>query len=207
MTDELLILHGLQGGQKMATSYWDARTGRYVTRSTRRRRKRVGALGNLASFGQATGLKGTVSSVKGVVITGAIAASGAIVTDQVFEKIGANLNLVGWKRDLAKIATGIALGILIAKILKKPRIAAAFAIGPIVAGLLNIFGDVMSGSTAGLGLTAFQPVGAYNSMYAPLYGTSPPALGLNTFQTVGPSAYPGRVPAAPGRRARSVPLM
>ena len=116
--------------------YYDPVTGQYVQKSRRRRRSRkVGGLGSLGSFGQARGLKGTLAGVKGVLITGAIATGGAVVTDQVYEKIGGSLGLEGWKRDIAKMATGIALGILIAKIFKKPKLAAACAIGPVVRGV------------------------------------------------------------------------
>jgi hypothetical protein len=145
----------------------------------------------LGSFGQATGLRGTLASVKGVLITGAIAAAGAIVTDQLYDKIGASLNLDGWKRDLAKMATGIALGIIIAKFTKKPKLAAAFAIGPVVAGSMRLFGDIMgTPATSGLGLTAFSPSNVFESMYSPMYGTDSPALeapglGVNTYEPVG----------------------
>lgn len=174
------------------TSYYDPASGRYVRRAARRRRSRkVSGLGTLGSFGQAAGLKGTLASVKGVLITGSIAAAGAIITDQVYDKIGASLNLEGWKRNLAKMATGIALGIIIAKFTKKPRLAAAFAIGPIVAGGIRLFGDIMGQpAVSGLGLTAFTPSSAFESMYSPLYGADRPALaapelGLNTYEPVG----------------------
>ena len=170
------------------TRYYDPVSRGYVRRSTRKRRaKRVSGLGSLGSFGQATGLKGTLASVKGVLITGAIAAAGAIVTDQLYEKIGASLNLDGWKRDLAKMATGIALGIIIAKFTKKPKLAAAFAIGPVVAGAIRLFGDVMgTPAVDGLGLNTFTPSSAFDSMYSPLYGAKQSAgLGLNTYEAVG----------------------
>lgn len=196
--NELMLLHGIGGGSGMAartaayTSVYDPRTGTYVYRAKRRRRARtVGGLGTLGNFGQAAGLKGTLSSVKGVLITGSIAAGGAIITQQVFDKIAANWSIDGWKRDLAQMGTGIALGILIAKLLKKPKIGAAFAIGPVVAGAIRMFSDVM-GSTAGLGLTAFTPVDAYSSMYAPLYGANGNGLGLNTYEAVGQP--PGMAP-------------
>lgn len=197
--NELMLLHGLGGGTGMATrskgftSYWDPVSGRYVRRAAgRRRSKTVRGLGTLGSFGQATGLKGTLASIKGVLITGTIAAAGAIVTDQVYDKIAASLNLDGWKRDLAKMATGIALGILIAKITKKPKLAAAFAIGPVVAGAMRLFGDVMSSAPPGiqgyckpLGLTAYSPSSAFDSMYSPLYGAgNANGLGLNTYEAV-----------------------
>lgn len=169
------------------TNYYDPVSRGYVRRAARRRRSRkVSGLGTMGSFGQATGLKGTLSSVKGVLITGAIAAAGAIATDQIYEKIGASLNLDGWKRNLAKIATGIALGIIIAKFTKKPKLAAAFAIGPVVVGAMRLFGDVMgTPATEGLGLTAYTPSSAFNSMYSPLWGQNlGQNLGLNTYEPV-----------------------
>jgi len=199
MLNEIMLLNGL-GGNKMASrtkSYgtvYDVYSGRYVKRPRSRRRARTtSGLGNLGAFGTGSSIKSTLSSVKGVVITGSIAAGGAIVTDKVFAMIGDNLNLDGWKREAAKIATGIALGILIAKLLKKPKIAAAFAIGPVVSGMLNIFGEVMAsqGSTAGLGLTTYQPVdNAYNNMYSPLMGNED--LGLTTFEPVNTLEMPGQ---------------
>jgi len=192
MVDELLILHGLQGGSKMATSYFDSRTGTYKTRRKRPAR-RVSGLGSLGSFGQVSSLKGTLAGVKGVLITGGIAAGGAIVTQQIVDKVAKNWEIAGWKRDLAQIGTGIALGILIAKVFKKPKLAAAFAIGPVVAGAMKIFGEVMHSSTAGLGFNAYTPVNAFESMYAPLYGAN---VGVNTYQPVGASA-PGVPPPPP----------
>lgn len=181
------------------TNYYDPGTRSYVRRATGRRRSRqMSGLGTIGSFGQATGLKGTLASVKGVLITGAIAAAGAIATDQIYEKIGASLNLDGWKRNLAKIATGIALGIIIAKFTKKPKLAAAFAIGPVVVGAMRLFGDVMgTPETSGLGLTAYTPSSAFNSMYSPLWGQN---LGRNTYEPVTEpeSAFAPPVPTMSG---------
>ncbi len=144
----------------------------------------MGGLGSLGTFGSATGLKGTLSSIKVVLITGTIAAAGAIITDQVYEKIGASLNLAGWQRNLAKMATGIGLALIIAKLTKKPKLAAAFAIGPVVAGAIRLFTDVMgTPETSGLGLTAFTPSSVFESMYSPIYGTD--GLGVNTYDPVG----------------------
>jgi hypothetical protein len=214
MLNELLVLHGI-GGQKMARrnvryySVYDPSSRSYVRRSRGRRRGRgTAGLGSLGAFGQGSSLKATLGSVKGVVITGVIAASGAVVTDQVFDKVGASLDLAGWKREAAKIATGIVLGIAIAKLLKKPKIAAAFAIGPVVSGLLNIFAEVMAkqGSTAGLGLTTFQPTDAYSNMYAPFYGADQ-GLGLTTFTQMNQRNFPGGVPQGPPRRRAKMPMM
>lgn len=175
-------------------SRFDPVTGQYVMRSKRKRRSRkVSGLGSLGTFGQAGSLKGMFTGVKGVLVTGGIAAGGAIATQQIFDKVAANWDLAGWKRDVAQMATGIALGILIAKIFKKPKLGAAFAIGPVVAGAMNIFGDVMQKGTAGLGLTAYTPINAFESAYAPMYGA--PGLGKTTYQAVEPS--PIGVPAPP----------
>lgn len=123
-------------------------------------------VGGLAGFGQAGSLKATFGSIKDVLIMGTIAAGGAIVTEKVYNTVAGRLELAGYQRDLAKIATGVALGIIISKVLKKPRLGAAFAIGPIVAGAINIFQELM-GPVEGLGLIAINPATPETSMYAP----------------------------------------
>ncbi len=202
---ELLLLHGLEGGsQKMASkrasygaSRYDPATNMYVSRSTgRKRSRRVSGLGSLGAFGQSSSLKGMLGGVKGVLITGSIAAGGAILTDRVFDKVAEKWEIEGWKRDAAKMAFGIALAILIAKVTKKPKLAAAFAIGPVVAGAMRIFGGLMGDGTAGLGLNTFTPSTAFNSMYSPLYGADD-SLGLTTFDPItGPPAAIPPIPAS-----------
>lgn len=147
---------------------------------------RSGGLSGLAGFGQTQTLKATVSSIKPILITGGIAAGGAIITKKVYARIGGSLNLSGWQRSLAEMATGIVLGIVIAKVLKKPKLAAAFAIGPIVSGAIDIFANVMGEAPAisGLGLTQFAETSPFTSMYA--------GMGSQTeFETVPENAYPG----------------
>lgn len=204
---EVWILHGLAakgGSKKMARSgrckkyarVWDPVTGTYARKCVSRYASRssgLSGIGSVANFGQATGLKGTFNSVKGVMITGAIAVGGAFLTQRVYEKIGKELKLSGWKSDLAEIATGVALGLVIGKFLKRPKLAAAFAIGPVVNGGIKLANRVLA-ETAGLGgpigMTAFEPVTPYSSMYAPLYGTSRKALGSSvSFDTIGPTSY------------------
>ena len=140
----------------MASTYvYDARSGTYKTR--RRKRRRRSGLGGIGSLGQATTLKGNLKSVQGVLITGAIAAGGAISVNALWDKLGGNLQLEGYTKELAKAATGIAIGILISKMLKKPQLGAAFAIGPVVAAAMQIFANVL-GTTSGLGLVTVTPV-------------------------------------------------
>lgn len=135
---------------------------RYTRRGgVRRCAKFAGGLSGLGDIGQAGSLRATLSSVQGVLVTGAIAAGGALVTDEVFDKIGVSLNLTGYQRDAAKMALGLALGIVIGKFLRKPKLAAAFAIGPVMAGALDIFNSLMGRpaihGAAGLGLVAVEP--------------------------------------------------
>jgi hypothetical protein len=131
--------------------------------------------------------------VKGLLVTGAIAAGGAVITDRVYEKVGKSLGLAGWQRSLAKMATGIALGILIGKFLKKPKLAAAFAIGPVVVGAMEIFGVVMQKSPLGA-VIGFDKVDPYRSAYAPLYGLN--ALGSQpSFEPMHHRTNPARRPA------------
>lgn len=182
---------------------WDPRYGRYTRKRIGGRTRGVSgiasaSLSGLGAFGTGKSLKSMLGGVKGVLITGAIAAGGALTTDALFEKIGANWGIVGWQRDLAKMGTGIALGILIAKILKKPRLAAAFAIGPIVAGAMRIFADVL-GPTSGLGETVVEKANRYTSQYAPFYGTQQaPALPMGSVDSYGPAnqmtSPPARIP-------------
>lgn len=156
------------------------------------RQRSQGGLSGLSGLTAGT-LKASLKSVQGTLVTGAIAAGGAIITDEVYDKIGEQLGLTGYQRDAAKIATGIALGIVIGKVLGKPRLAAAFAIGPIVAGGINIFNSLMTGAhgTAGLGLVAVEP-----PLQLPAYAGL--ESGLGTVQ-VGPGVpgwmYEGQQPA------------
>lgn len=184
MIDELMLLSGAAkaGGKQMATMYWDSRSRSYKTR--RRRRRRSSSFSGLGTLGGATSLKATLGDVKGVLITGAIAAGGAITTEALFDKVAGSLALEGYTKELAKAATGIALGIMISKITKKPRLGAAFAIGPVVAAGMRIFAELLgTSSTAGLGLVTLRP----------LHPTAPPTAGLGQLTQI--ATAPGMTPA------------
>lgn len=211
---EILLLHGTQGrSKKMATRGRCKRYASVYNPVTGMETKRCVAWygtsrsSNLGGLGQ-TSLKATLGSVKGVLITGAIAAGGAVVTAEVYKKIGGTLKLDGWMRDLAEMATGIALGIILGKLTKKPKLAAAFAIGPVVSGGLKLFAHVMTEKELeGLGMTAFSPVNPYDSMYAPLYGANKGLGSQVAYEQIPETAYPGTIPPIPREAVASVPLM
>lgn len=181
-------------------------TGRQQRRCISRSRSRSrGGLSGIGSLGQGS-MRATLSSVKGILLTGGIAAGGAVVTMKVYEKIGGSLGLTGWKRDVAEIATGILLGILIAKALKKPKLAAAFAIGPVVAGGIKLFSRAVNGtSLSGLGLVTYDTGNPFSSMYGPFAGNQLGAA--EAFTSIDQSQYPftsrqtppnSRIAAMPG---------
>jgi len=138
-------------------------TGGYIRRCARMARsRRRRSLGEIA-LGNPGTLSGTMRDVKGVLVTGAIAVSGAVITDKVFNLIAKNWPVTGWKRYLGEAATGIALGILVGKFLKRPRLGAAIAIGPVVVAGLKATAELMNAgplspaSTAGLGMMSIDP--------------------------------------------------
>jgi len=91
-------------------------------------------------------LRGTFTDVKKIAIAGGIGAGGVIVTDWVFDQITKNVEslagLTGAKRAAAEAATGIAIGIIVGKFLKRPKLAANLAIGPVILGIARALGDL-----------------------------------------------------------------
>lgn len=146
MKDEVLLFHGLptttgcgcSGTGRRKVKMSRRRYNPYTRVSVRRRSRRKRSFRGLSGFGQTTTIRQSLGSVKEIVYVGAIAGAGAIATDWVYGKIGDKFNLQNEMLALAKIATGIALGIVIAKVLKKPRIGVAFAMGPVVVGVKDM---------------------------------------------------------------------
>lgn len=181
MKDEVLLFHGLP----VTTGCGCSGTGRrkktmarrynpYTRVSVRKRsRRRRSFRGSLAGFGQTTTIRQSLGSVKEIIYVGAIAGAGAIATDWVYDKIGAKFNLQNEMLALAKIATGIALGIVIAKVLKKPRIGIAFAMGPVVVGVK----DMLKGAVGLAGIPYASDPNAFQRAItrAPFAGV--PAIG------------------------------
>ncbi len=127
-----------------------------------------GDLGGVPGLGTSGTLRGTFDDVKDVAITAAIGAGGAIITDIVFDQLTKNIEFLagmsGYQRALAEAATGIAIGIVVGKLLKKPRLGAKLAMGPVVLAALRIAGEMLNAGpfTAdrqlqGLGMMSVDP--------------------------------------------------
>lgn len=153
-------------------TFYDSRSGTFKTTKARRKRRRGGTRGiGVGALGQGLtnvkSVKGTLKGLQGVLLTGAIAAGGAIMAQAVYERLGeqqAKLTLKGWQRQAAVLATGLGIAILVAKYAKKPRIAAALAIGPVVSVAMTVFADILAERNgvpplpaSGFGLTTIQP--------------------------------------------------
>lgn len=171
MENKLLLLHDIDipcdcdmddlGGSKMPYKRrYNKATRRYSKRRVSRRKPLFMGMGNM---GAGEGIKASFSAVKSVLVTGLIAAGGAVVTRKLFDAYGAKMNLSknSVEESLAIGAVGIGGGIIISKFLKKPELGAAFAIGTVVLAGMNIIGNVLN-PTSGLGYIqvdrpGFQP--------------------------------------------------
>lgn len=129
-------------------------------------------LGGLPALGQAGTMRGTFNDVKKIAIAGGIGAAGVIAADWVFDQITSNVEslagLTGAKRGAAEAATGIGIGVIVGMLLKRPRLGANLAIGPVILGIARAIGDL-----AGIG-----PFAAGGE----LSGYSPEALGMMSIE-------------------------
>jgi hypothetical protein len=153
----VILMHGSARKGKTNMPYrekYDPAIGMYVRSKIKTRKKRgfhgFGELGKID-------IRGTFDSVKEVLQTGVIAVVGSIVTDKVWNMVGKTLNLSETSKALANILTGTLLGIIVGKVTKRAKLGVAFAIGPVVVGMLNLFGQFMTKvpSTAGLTQVTF----------------------------------------------------
>ena len=114
-------------------------------------------------------------------MTGGIAVGGAILTEEVFKRIAARYPMEGWKYAVAEIATGLALGIAIGKILKKPKLAAIIAIGPVVVGGLRLLGTLVNAGpfAAGGAMSGVEDMGlmTVEPYQQPMLTGAAPAVG------------------------------
>lgn len=166
--------------QKMALgkySYkrsFNTRTGKYVKKRTRKRKRSMSGIGDMGKFD----LRGSFDQVKEVLQTGVIAVVGSIVTTKVWDQVSKMISdktMSPMYLGVANIITGCVLGIVVGKLTKKVKLGVSFAIGPVVSGMLTIFTDVMSPSspTAGLNaITTIQLPKAFTEAPALPYGMS-----------------------------------
>jgi hypothetical protein len=175
-SDKLLLLHGIDptcgctiGKPKGDNSMAYRKPYKKVAKRSVRRRVKRGSFRGVGNIGYSkTELKASFNAVKGVMMTGLIAAGGAVITRKIFDAFEKTETAKTMKmtkgsmtESLAMAAVGITGGILIVKFLKKADIGTAFAIGPIVVAGMNLLGEVL-GETSGLGYidvekTGFRP--------------------------------------------------
>lgn len=194
------IMSQTRGGTDMARkcvrfkNVRDRRTGRLKRVCAQYSGGGLSGIGTLPALGQEGSLRASFASIKGLLVTGAIAAGGVVITQKVFNLIEDKIALTGIKRHLAVMATGIAIGLVVGKVFKKPRLGANIAIGPIVMGALEIFGELMGGNgISGLGLTTIQPAHPVNPYMSGL-GVAQVGPGIPKFMmdpSVDPSAMAG----------------
>lgn len=156
MDDSVLLFQGIgnstcgscaAGRKRMAKRNY----GRVPVKRRRRSRgvRGIGSVGNMRGLGASASVKETLGAVKGIVYQGAIAGAGAFVTGKVWDMIAASI--IGTEADgktlktieantlaLAKMATGIAIGLVISKLLKKQVIGVAFATGAVAVGMKDL---------------------------------------------------------------------
>lgn len=186
MDNKLLLLHDVPcdvcdmdmddslGGSKMPyKKRYNKATKRY---SKRRVSRKPMFMGNL---GAGEGMKASFSAVKEVLVTGLIAAGGAVVTRKLFDAYGTKMGLAknSIEESLAIGAVGIGGGIIIAKFLKKSELGAAFAIGTVVLAGMNIIGNVLK-PTAGLGYIQVDRPGFQRGQMAAIGATRVEAEGF-----------------------------
>jgi len=146
MDDSVLLFQGIgnstcgscgEGRKRMAKKY-----GRVPVKRRRRGRgmRGVSGIGNVKGLGASASVKETIGAVKSIVFTGAIAGAGAVLSGKIWKIIAeqAKLNVADEMLELANMATGIAVGLIISKFLKKPTIGVAFATGAVAVGVKNI---------------------------------------------------------------------
>ena len=217
MSGELLLLHSpkcgscatdaqtLEGGSDMAGRRGPCRRWKNVYSSTTGGTVRrcasfggggiLGSLGGTPALGSANSLKATFGDVKDVAVTAAIGAGGAILTDIVFDQLVKNIEaldgLEGYTRALAEAGTGIAIGIIVGKFLKRPQLGAKLAMGPVILAALRIAGELLNAGPyaadrglAGMGMMAIDPyrpelaVGGANDVGAMQVGPGVPGFML-----------------------------
>lgn len=87
-----------------------------------------------------------INQIKDTLITGGVAVGGAILTSKAVNYLAPMVGIdTGSKwMPVIEIGTGIALGVGIGKVMRKPDLGAAFAIGPVVINGLRLASGIIS---------------------------------------------------------------
>ena len=147
MDDSVLLFHGIgnstcgscgEGRKRMAKKY-----GRVPVKRRRRGRGMRGVNGiSTRGLGASASVKETISTVKDILYKGAMAGAGAVITGKVWKYIaeagGLSTTVTPKMVPFANMATGIAVGLIISKFLKRPDLGVAFATGAVAVGVKDI---------------------------------------------------------------------
>ena len=143
----------------------------------------MGGIGDIGELGAFTSFRSTLAGIKPVLLNGAVAAGGAIITDKLFTKLDKEVinkdkvRISGIPLHLLEITTGLALGLIIGKVTRKPALAAMLAIGPVMVGTLRIFGELLGQPS----LSGISPVGMMSiEPYRETYSGVPALAAPNT---------------------------
>jgi hypothetical protein len=149
MDDRVLLFHGIgnstcgscaAGRKRMARKKY----GKVPVKRRRRGRgmRGVNSIGNIKGLGASASVRDTIRAVKGIVMTGAMAGAGAVISNKVWKYIaeagGLSTTVTPKLVPFANMATGIAIGLIISKLLKKPALGVAFATGAVAVGVRDI---------------------------------------------------------------------
>jgi hypothetical protein len=149
MDDSVLLFHGIgnstcgscaAGRKRMAKKSY----GRVPVKRRRRGRgmRGVSSIGNMRGLGASASMRDTIGAVKGIVMTGAMAGAGAVISNKVWKYIaeagGLSTTATPKWVPFANMATGIAIGLIISKLLKKPALGVAFATGAVAVGVRDV---------------------------------------------------------------------
>lgn len=98
--------------------------------------------------------------IKDTLITGGVAVGGAVITGKAVAYLVPLVKIDPASKwmPLIEIATGIALGVVVSKLTKKPDLGAALAIGPVVVNGLRLVTGILSTKTGISGYYVRPPV-------------------------------------------------
>lgn len=204
--EKILLFSGIGGTPKMACKVrFDAKSGTYVKKCSKKKKKKSGLLGDIGDLGQ----DGRVARAKGfltfaginiptLLYAGGLGAVGALgakyvwnvllnpydAKTQKYAILDTSQDKNATMKAFAEILTGGGIGYIVMKLLKQPKLGAALMIGPVVVGIMDLMKPMMPASvqTAMSGLPDFRraSIRSYDSASKLPATKSPNVAGITT---------------------------